>query len=88
MKWMQRIAQSKHFAVYEACLIGLAAGLAAYIVKHGVAWLGAFRVNLSFEYNALLVLVGFGVVGGLASGALVQYLAPEAAGSGIPQALP
>jgi CIC family chloride channel protein len=85
MKLLRRLSRSKHFAVYEACLIGLAAGLAAYVVKNGVAWLGTLRVNLTYIYDPFWVLVGIGTLGSLAAGLLVQFFAPEAAGSGIPQ---
>lgn len=76
---------TKQLAIFEACVIGLVSGLAAVLLKQGIGWLGAFRVQMSFEYPVWLVLPGMGLFGGLFSGWLIQRFAPEAAGSGIPQ---
>lgn len=51
----------------------------------GVDALGTLRVSLSDKYNPLIVLPAFGLIGGTIAGLLVQRVAPEASGSGIPQ---
>lgn len=73
----------KRVAFLEACVIGLVSGLAAVALKQSVELLTAWRLN-----NPLplwLLLPSIGVVGGVLSGWVVERIAPEAAGSGIPQ---
>ncbi|HEY9642742.1 MAG TPA: chloride channel protein, partial [Coleofasciculaceae cyanobacterium] len=77
--------EAKNLAIFEACVIGLVSGLAAVLLKHGIGWLGSWRVQMSFEYPAWLVLPVMGLVGGVLAGWLIEQFAPEAAGSGIPQ---
>lgn len=79
------LISSKQLAITEACVIGVVSGLAAVLLKQGVGWLGGLRVQASHEFPAWIVLPLIGLVGGLLSGFLVERLAPEAAGSGIPQ---
>lgn len=79
------LVRSKQVAIYEACIIGLISGLAAVLLKQTVSWLGGLRVQASLEYPAWLVLPLIGLGGGVLSGWLVERLAPESAGSGIPQ---
>jgi chloride channel protein, CIC family len=69
----------------EAFVVGVVSGLSALALKYGVEWLGTIRVVYSNEYPARIVLPLFGLVGGLLAGILVDRIAPEAAGSGIPQ---
>ncbi|MBF2072394.1 MAG: chloride channel protein [Synechococcales cyanobacterium C42_A2020_086] len=76
---------SKRLAIVEACVIGVVSGLAAVLLKQGIGWFGGWRVQLSHQYPAWLVLPLIGLVGGVLAGALIERLAPEAAGSGIPQ---
>jgi chloride channel protein, CIC family len=76
---------SKKTAIFEASVIGVVSGLAAVLLKQGIGWLGGWRVQLSYEYPAWLILPTIGLIGGLVSGWLIERLAPEAAGSGIPQ---
>jgi CIC family chloride channel protein len=76
---------SKRFAIFEACVIGVVSGLAAVLLKQGIGWLGGWRVQLSHQMPAWIVLPLIGLVGGVLSGWLIERLAPEAAGSGIPQ---
>ncbi len=71
-----------NIAVVEACGIGLIAALGAVVLKHGVSMVGAWRVDLAQIWVYWLPI--FGLLGGLISGALIQYMAPHAAGSGIP----
>lgn len=76
---------SRRFAIFEACVIGVVSGLAAVFLKQGIGWLGGWRVQLSHQFPVWLVLPLMGLSGGLLAGWLIERLAPEAAGSGIPQ---
>ncbi|HEY9660689.1 MAG TPA: chloride channel protein, partial [Allocoleopsis sp.] len=76
---------SKQFAIFEACMIGLVSGLSAVFLKQGIGWLGGWRVQMSYAYPAWIALPAIGLGGGLLAGWLIERLAPEAAGSGIPQ---
>ncbi|CAD5911204.1 H(+)/Cl(-) exchange transporter ClcA [Planktothrix tepida] len=77
----------KRYAIIEACLIGLVSGLAAFLLKQGAGWLGSWRISESLNAGvpAWIFLPGVGLIGGLLTGFLVERLAPETAGSGIPQ---
>ncbi len=77
----------KRYAIIEACLIGLVSGLAAFLLKEGAGWLGSWRISASLNsaIPAWILLPGVGLIGGLLTGFLVERLAPETAGSGIPQ---
>jgi len=79
-----KLVGSKQFAITEACIIGLVSGLAAVMLKQGVGVLGGWRIQLSNQLPAVVVLPLIGLVGGWIAGFLVERLAPEAAGSGIP----
>ncbi len=76
---------SKRLAIFEACVIGLVSGLAAVSLKWSVGWLGGWRVQTAYQFPAWIVLPVMGLVGGWLAGFLTERLAPEAAGSGIPQ---
>jgi chloride channel protein, CIC family len=76
---------SKRLAIFEACVIGVVSGLAAVLLKQGVGWLGAWRVYASYQFPLGIALPIIGLLGGWVAGWLVERLAPEAAGSGIPQ---
>lgn len=80
-KWLR---PRRRLAIAEACLIGLLAALSAVILKSGAAWLGAWRIHTSHTQPAWLVLPAIGLTFGFVAGLLVERLAPEAAGSGIP----
>ncbi len=82
---MSLLKEKEHLAIFQACIIGLAAGLAAGVVKWGIDWLGTIRVNDSYDLPAYFILPGFGLIGGLIAGFIVEHFAPEASGSGIPQ---
>lgn len=79
------INQSRQFAIFEACVIGVISGLAAVLLKQGAGWLGGMRLQAASQFPAWIVLPLIGLVGGGLTGWLVERLAPEAAGSGIPQ---
>jgi chloride channel protein, CIC family len=80
--WLQ---PRRGLAIAEASIIGLVAALSAVFLKVGSGWLGTWRVHTSQVLPPWLALPGIGLVFGFLAGALVQRLAPEAAGSGIPQ---
>jgi CIC family chloride channel protein len=73
-----------YLPMVEAMIIGAAAGLCAVLLLEGIAELGRWRIALSQFYPAEIVLPLFGLIGGLLAGIMVQ-IAPEVAGSGIPQ---
>ncbi|MEH1939000.1 MAG: chloride channel protein [Nostoc sp.] len=72
-------------AIAEACVIGLVAALSAVFLKVGSGWLGTWRVHTTHFLPAWLALPTIGLVLGFIAGWLVDRLAPEASGSGIPQ---
>ncbi len=72
-------------AIAEACVIGLVAALSAVFLKVGSGWLGTWRVHTTHLFPAWLVLPVIGLVLGFLAGWMVDRLAPEASGSGIPQ---
>jgi chloride channel protein, CIC family len=80
-----RVLHPKQIAIFEACLIGLISALAAVSLKQAVSWLEVWRVDLAGTLPVWVVLPLIGIVGGALSGLLVERLAPEATGSGIPQ---
>ena len=69
----------------EAFFVGLAAGGSAVLLKFGVEWLGTLRLETANHYSLYIVLPAFGAIGGFLAGLLVDKVAPETAGSGIPQ---
>ncbi len=77
----------KRLAIIEASLIGVVSGFAAFLLKQGAGTLGSWRVaeSVNSAIPAWLFLPFVGLMGGLLTGLLVQRLAPEATGSGIPQ---
>ncbi|HEY9736604.1 MAG TPA: chloride channel protein, partial [Trichocoleus sp.] len=83
LKHLEPFLSRKRAAILEACIIGVVSGLAAVLLKQGVEWFTVVRVSHDMHLWFMLPLVG--LVGGWLSGWLVSGLAPEAAGSGIPQ---
>ncbi|MEO0408512.1 MAG: chloride channel protein, partial [Cyanobacteria bacterium P01_A01_bin.135] len=75
----------KRIAIFEACAIGLVSGLAAVLLRQGTSALGLWRIQVSEQPGYWWALPVVGLVGGGLAGLLVEWLAPEAAGSGIPQ---
>ncbi|MFN3927535.1 MAG: chloride channel protein [Pseudanabaenaceae cyanobacterium] len=82
---MRPLLNSKQTAALEACVVGLVAAIASVLLKEAVGWLGGWRVALAKQYPVWVVLPCMGLVGGCLAGWLVQRVAPETAGSGIPQ---
>lgn len=77
--------KESYVPILESCIIGIAAGFSAVLLGAGINWLGALRVHFSELASPMIVLPAFGLVGGLVAGLLVERVAPEASGSGIPQ---
>ncbi|MBW4633275.1 MAG: chloride channel protein [Iphinoe sp. HA4291-MV1] len=75
----------KGLAIAEASVIGVVAALCAVFFKFGSGWLGAWRVHSSYLFPGWLVLPVVGLCFGFLAGLLVERLAPEAVGGGIPQ---
>jgi CIC family chloride channel protein len=83
-KRLEPLLSRKRVAILEACIIGIVSGLAAVSLKQGVEWLTLWRTSPGpIPLWAALPLIG--LVGGWLSGWMVERLAPEASGSGIPQ---
>jgi CIC family chloride channel protein len=81
---LEPLLSRKRVAILEACIIGVVSGLAAVSLKQGVEWLTLWRTS-STTFPLWVILPTIGLVGGWLSGFLVERLAPEASGSGIPQ---
>lgn len=84
-RFRQWLLPRRRLAIAEACLIGLVSGLSAVFLKQSVGWLGSWRVQLSNLLPVGLVLPAVGLSLGLLCGFLIEFLEPEATGSGIPQ---
>lgn len=84
-RFRQWLLPRRRLAIAEACLIGLVSGLSAVFLKHSVGWLGSWRVQTSNLLPASLVLPAVGLSLGLLCGFIIEFLEPEATGSGIPQ---
>jgi len=82
---LRRFLRPRRLAIFEAALIGLVSAFAIVLLKQGVALLGSWRVAISYQFPAWWVLPAIGFLCGLLSGLLMEWFAPEAAGSGIPQ---
>ncbi|HEY9747086.1 MAG TPA: chloride channel protein, partial [Allocoleopsis sp.] len=82
---LRQFLRPKRLAIFEACAIGLVSALAAVLLKQGSGWLGGWRIAAAHTFPSWLVLPSIGLVGGCLTGWLIQRLAPEASGSGIPQ---
>jgi CIC family chloride channel protein len=73
------------WALAEASVIGTAAACASIMFTHGERTIDALHTSLAIylpEWLAVIVLV---TVGSLIAGLIVQFIAPEITGSGIPQ---
>jgi chloride channel protein, CIC family len=85
LKRLEPFLSRKRAAILEACIIGVVSGLAAVFLKQGVEWLTLRRLSLPSPLPLWAMLPLVGLLGGWLSGWLVERLAPESAGSGIPQ---
>src|SRR4028119_365427 len=84
-RFRQWLLPRRRLAIAEACLIGLVSGLSAVLLKQSVGWFGSLRIQASNLLPASLVLPAIGLSVGLLCGFLIEWLEPEASGSGIPQ---
>ena len=84
-RFRKLLRPQRRLAIFEAFLIGLISALAAVLLKAGVGWLGAWRVQKSLLLPAWFLLPSVGLAAGLLAGWLVERVAPETSGSGIPQ---
>ncbi len=84
-KHLARDSISIRYALIEACLIGIFAALAALLLRQGISFLGGYRLQLVDKWGAMTVLPLFGLTLGAIAGLFVEYVAPTAAGGGIPQ---
>lgn len=82
---IEQLLKPKRLAILEAVVIGLVAAFAAVLLKQGVYGLSEWRLRVLADTPAWLLLPLIGVVGGFTAGLLLERLAPEAAGSGVPQ---
>ncbi len=75
----------KTFSRVEAGIIGCVVALSALVLRYGIDNLGALRVHLCHRYSPLLVLPLAGIIGGVLCGLLIQFVASDITGSGIPK---
>ncbi|MEM8829909.1 MAG: chloride channel protein, partial [Cyanobacteria bacterium P01_G01_bin.19] len=83
--WLASSSLDDRYALLEACLIGLFSALAAVMLKHGIGWLGGWRIKTINITGARFVLPLIGLVCGTLAGTIIELLSPSAAGGGIPQ---
>lgn len=84
-KQIQATFRPRQLAVFEASIIGLLSGVAAVFLKQSVGFWGGMRLSLASQYPAWLLLPVIGAIGGALAGLVIDQIAPDAAGSGIPQ---
>src|ERR687885_700167 len=84
-RFRQWLLPRRRLAIAEACLIGLVSGLSGVLLKQSAGWFGSLRVQASHLLPASLVLPAVGLSLGLLCGFLIEWLEPEATGSGVPQ---
>lgn len=82
---LDRWLQPKSRAIFEAIAIAIVSALAAVLLKNNISTLEIWRRSFRQDSPAWLVLPVIGMVGGLVSGWLIERVAKEASGSGIPQ---
>ena len=80
---LHRFFGPKRVAIIEACIIGVVSGLAAVALKQSVEVLTKWRLESLLPAWFLLPLIG--LLGGFASGWLLERVSPESTGSGIPK---
>lgn len=82
-RFSRLLVRPKRLAIFQACLIGLVAGLGALLLGETVGWLGGWRRTIAHWMPVEYALPLFGAVGGLLAGWIVDRFAPEASGSGM-----
>src|SRR5579883_2816945 len=85
LKPIYQLLTPRRLAILEAILIGLVAALAAVLLKESIHWLGGWRLKEALELPVWMLIPAVGLVGGLLVGLIVERVAPEALGSGVPQ---
>ncbi|RUR80813.1 chloride channel protein [Chlorogloeopsis fritschii PCC 9212] len=84
-QWIRTVWQPRRgLAIAEACIIGIVAAFSAVFLKFSSGWVGTWRVQSSHIFPAWLILPTIGLCFGFLAGFLVERVAPEASGSGIP----
>ncbi|MFQ4141130.1 chloride channel protein [Chlorogloeopsis sp. ULAP02] len=84
-QWIRTVWQPRRgLAIAEACIIGIVAAFSAVFLKFGSGWVGTWRVQSSYIFPVWMILPAIGLCFGFLAGLLVERLAPEASGSGIP----
>ena len=83
--WLASSSLDTRYALIEACSIGLFSALAAVLLKQGIGWLGGWRIRTINITDAKIALPLIGLFFGTLAGAIIELLAPSAAGGGIPQ---
>lgn len=87
-RWLIGWAGSPYWLIFlQVYLVGVGAALDTALFQRGMGWLGGLRDNVSDIFPAVMTLPLIGAVGGMIAGALVQWVEPAAAGSGIPQVI-
>ncbi len=81
----RQLLPPKRLAILEAVLIGLVAALAAVLLKQSVHFLSGWRLQGALLMPAWVWFPVVGLTGGFLAGLLIERVAPEASGSGIPQ---
>lgn len=88
LRAVRRLLDQRWLAVGLAlAFTGLAAASAVLVFQLGITSVGSWRLRLLNDAPGWLVLTGFGSVGGLLAGLLIETLAPEASGSGVTQVM-
>ncbi len=82
-RFINSLVRPKRLAIFQACLIGLVAGLAAVLLGESISWFGGWRRTLAHWVPVYFALPIIGSLGGFLAGWLVDSFAPEARGSGM-----
>ncbi|MGK7909426.1 MAG: chloride channel protein [Synechococcus sp.] len=72
-------------ALFQTYLIGVGAAVTAVLFRKGTSGLSLLRLQMSESLPAWLVLPLMGLLGGAIAGVLIEWVEPNAAGSGFPQ---
>ncbi|ERN42536.1 chloride channel protein EriC [Rubidibacter lacunae KORDI 51-2] len=74
----------RRYALLEACAIGIVSAVAALALKEGVDLLSTYRIQAAVRFGWIALPLAGAMLGFLA-GVIVENLAPQATGGGIPQ---